>query len=346
MANIFDQFDEQPTPKIDPIKPLPSTNVDLFADLIFQPKPLIHNDYLLITALIITLIGMVLGWKMHKNASRNQIEKYRKHLEQQHEQKLEALTETLHYEDAVCAISRWAVAKQAAHLLTQNISLITLADAYPRLILLPSPTNLTELLFLSLYEQEEQYPLSYSHRIRFGYLKYIRTEAEKTTNPRRPSPINYYLIKDKGYWLNEYRNKQALPDGRMPIDWQWRRQIVISRDKSACQRCGFLVKTKAHIHHIHPRQEEGNHSFENLILLCEDCHTCMPDHEWMRDKKQLKQFWKHSAIQSLIYILNETDLNPLDPSDIHPNDLIRFKSIPKKPRTTSQYLKELEDLLN
>jgi|GEM_PF-6035380 len=82
-------------------------------------------------------------------------------------------------------------------------------------------------------------------------------------------------------WENEHLNRKT-QDGKMPIDWNFRRKIVFNRDEQICRRCGqFLTITTAHIHHIVRRSDGGHHSTNNLITLCKDCHSLQDGHEIM-----------------------------------------------------------------
>ena len=36
---------------------------------------------------------------------------------------------------------------------------------------------------------------------------------------------------------------------------------------------------KCHIHHIVRRAKGGGHSLDNLVVLCRDCHSLMPEHD-------------------------------------------------------------------
>jgi hypothetical protein len=68
----------------------------------------------------------------------------------------------------------------------------------------------------------------------------------------------------------------------LPPDWQWRREEVMERDL-CCQDCGrqmgnfrtgYKSKVPFHVHHKIPKSNSGgNHSLDNLILLCEICHA-------------------------------------------------------------------------
>jgi len=74
-----------------------------------------------------------------------------------------------------------------------------------------------------------------------------------------------------------------------PPDWSERRRIVVRRDSHKCQRCGRNMKgdPNGHVHHIKARTlESSNHDFDNLILLCKDCHSLMPGHQHMKNLSQ------------------------------------------------------------
>lgn len=63
----------------------------------------------------------------------------------------------------------------------------------------------------------------------------------------------------------------------IPPDWKWRRKQIILRDNGVCKNCGRRKsgsRVPFHIHHKIPKRiKEGNHSLENLELLCEICHS-------------------------------------------------------------------------
>jgi len=68
----------------------------------------------------------------------------------------------------------------------------------------------------------------------------------------------------------------------LPPDWRERRRAVQKRDSSKCRGCGkkFRSEHGFHIHHVIPKAElAGTHDLDNLILLCERCHTRI--HPWM-----------------------------------------------------------------
>lgn len=83
----------------------------------------------------------------------------------------------------------------------------------------------------------------------------------------------------------------------VPPDWSWRRDQVIKRDGGCCRHCGrrrLGSRVPFHIHHVTPKfKKEGTHRIENLILLCEICHSKIdePGHDLVRGarKKRLKE---------------------------------------------------------
>lgn len=56
-----------------------------------------------------------------------------------------------------------------------------------------------------------------------------------------------------------------------PPDWEDRRLQVRSRS-DYCEECGTFYG-QLHIHHSIPISKGGSHAIDNLVLLCEDCHT-------------------------------------------------------------------------
>lgn len=80
----------------------------------------------------------------------------------------------------------------------------------------------------------------------------------------------------------------------LPPDYRTRRRQVIERDKSMCQECGKRMtarnRQRFHVHHIIPKvQPKGVHSIDNLLLLCELCHSKQeaPGHD--KIAKEIKQ---------------------------------------------------------
>jgi hypothetical protein len=70
------------------------------------------------------------------------------------------------------------------------------------------------------------------------------------------------------YTFNSKPNKTKLPE-----DWLQRKAVLFERDKKTCQRCSKKVKiTESDIFMLNPLSNGGQYYFENLLLLCIDCH--------------------------------------------------------------------------
>jgi 5-methylcytosine-specific restriction endonuclease McrA len=56
-----------------------------------------------------------------------------------------------------------------------------------------------------------------------------------------------------------------------PPDWAERRELVIDRDGDWCANCG--ADALLHLHHQREIKQGGTHKIDNLVLLCEECHS-------------------------------------------------------------------------
>ena len=84
------------------------------------------------------------------------------------------------------------------------------------------------------------------------------------------------IAKESARKKAEYHNKQinrGLEDHRINQYWSKVRQDVLERDGYKCQCCGEQKKSKLHIHHILKRKEGGTEHYDNLITICNSCHT-------------------------------------------------------------------------
>jgi 5-methylcytosine-specific restriction endonuclease McrA/peptidoglycan hydrolase-like protein with peptidoglycan-binding domain len=92
-----------------------------------------------------------------------------------------------------------------------------------------------------------------------------------------PTSTPDYLLQHVHYstfWEQESRYRHY---DDYPPDWEVRRTLVLMREQAHCQRCGVLCDlNKAHVHHIIPKAQGGDHGLDNLAFLCRDCHSCMP----------------------------------------------------------------------
>lgn len=73
-------------------------------------------------------------------------------------------------------------------------------------------------------------------------------------------------------WVSDRRQ-------RLPSDWQARRKIVMARAHGRCAYCGMPGASQ--VDHI---ENGDDHSYENLQLLCQDCHAHKTYDESLRGK--------------------------------------------------------------
>lgn len=80
-------------------------------------------------------------------------------------------------------------------------------------------------------------------------------DKRKTILEKRPEDLfNIY-----SYWM------------KRPPDWEFRRKVMV-KNMPYCNACGEKNQM-LHVHHLKPISEGGNHTFENLEVLCEFCHS-------------------------------------------------------------------------
>lgn len=61
-----------------------------------------------------------------------------------------------------------------------------------------------------------------------------------------------------------------------PINWNQRKNYIKIRDDNKCAICGSTLNLQ--VHHINPIRNGGDHSKENLITLCLECHAKQENH--------------------------------------------------------------------
>lgn len=75
------------------------------------------------------------------------------------------------------------------------------------------------------------------------------------------------LITDDEWYLmqrNKKRRERSCPSPE-------RKREVLNRDNYKCTQCGEIEGLQ--VHHIIPRSQNGSHEANNLITLCNICHT-------------------------------------------------------------------------
>ena len=93
--------------------------------------------------------------------------------------------------------------------------------------------------------------------------QYISIQLDIKTAPKVPVDKLW-----DSYTFNSKPTKTKLPK-----DWLQRKAVVFQRDNKTCQRCSKKIKiTEADLFMITPLDDGGQYYFENLLLLCVDCH--------------------------------------------------------------------------
>lgn len=78
-----------------------------------------------------------------------------------------------------------------------------------------------------------------------------------------------------------------------------RKEAILNRDKYTCQVCG-KKHTRLEVHHIIYRSQGGTNDENNLITLCEDCHSKVHDGKLAITKKPKKMTLKYATHMSII----------------------------------------------
>jgi len=123
--------------------------------------------------------------------------------------------------------------------------------------------------------------------------------------------LNYWLTNIEPKYRNDKSNKGY------PRDWQARRQYIFNKEKT-CSNCGMplpsiltygggiwesilfkeysgsinygLLVLGGHVHHRIPISNGGDHNLNNLVLLCEDCHTSLEGHQSLRKAVKIRNY--------------------------------------------------------
>ena len=78
-----------------------------------------------------------------------------------------------------------------------------------------------------------------------------------------------------------------------------RREAVLHRDRYTCQCCG-KKNTRLEVHHIIYRSQGGTDDENNLITLCENCHSNIHDGKMVLAKRPKKLNLKYATHMSII----------------------------------------------
>jgi hypothetical protein len=95
-----------------------------------------------------------------------------------------------------------------------------------------------------------------------------------------------------------------------PPDWEERRELVRARDKYACMECGG--NNRLQLHHRRAIREGGTHRIDNLILLCELCHSDAHGGRQFRYQQERGDEGSPTAIQQKIALINRALAQKID----------------------------------
>ena len=58
--------------------------------------------------------------------------------------------------------------------------------------------------------------------------------------------------------------------------WTMTRDYLLAHYMYECYRCGYdEFKPSLHVHHIKPRSNGGSDEFDNLVVICSNCHVAI-----------------------------------------------------------------------
>ncbi len=121
------------------------------------------------------------------------------------------------------------------------------------------------------------------------YYQDARTVAEMLRcdpPPKPPEPDLFALSARPRLFFDASYPRVGSPDydifvGSYPPDWDVRREFVLKRDSHRCRLCGSTKNLQ--VHHVWPVSYSSNHTPQNLITLCSECHM-----------KQ--EYWRHKYL--------------------------------------------------
>lgn len=88
---------------------------------------------------------------------------------------------------------------------------------------------------------------------------------------------------------------------------QFSRKLLVKRDKSTCQYCGFkLCASQVTVDHVIPRAQGGITSYTNCVISCQSCNFAKADRTPEQANMVLKQKPMHPSF-TLTYSVNENE---------------------------------------
>ena len=133
--------------------------------------------------------------------------------------------------------------------------------------------------------------LSYMKKNRLIIKEHRRQHYQKNKNKERQMCARWY---QKNKESEIAKNKEYRAMNRELFDWYHNkdrfggiREMILQRDDSKCRICNN--KNKICVHHIDGTnyiKQNANNGLENLITLCNSCHSKL--HWWQRKNHKLK----------------------------------------------------------
>ncbi len=127
--------------------------------------------------------------------------------------------------------------------------------------------------FRALMEESTK---SVQKRIKEIYERREREKANWSEAKRRREERKENHQREREFEIYQSIKKR---DAKYSEKWFLIREEVMKRDKNTCVLCGKKVKYDGHVHHKTSISKGGDHSLENLELLCSFCHT--KKHPWL-----------------------------------------------------------------
>lgn len=142
-------------------------------------------------------------------------------------------------------------------------------------------------------------PPSVKHKVQahIDEIEFCRKILPITKIVLEVSQFDIHLMKNPGLILEKVKH-WGYQKG-FNYGWASRREAILNRDGYTCQICG-KKHNRLEVHHIIFRGRGGTDDENNLITLCEDCHTGVHSGEIALNKKPQKTNLKYATHMNII----------------------------------------------
>ena len=110
----------------------------------------------------------------------------------------------------------------------------------------------------------------------FHLYRFLETKVKRYTWKKKSNP--YIEMKVWRTLDNPFTGEEWYGNAPRNADLQFQ---CFQRDSGMCQVC-FRPKTNIEAHHIIPLSENGSDTLDNLVTLCEDCHS---EYSWQEIRR-------------------------------------------------------------